>query len=170
MIKVSGYSDDIILFEGDIDDEIGSYDQVKYIGFSDGTLLKGYYGNGGIWNFDVLHEGSSYQSKVQGSEEEDTNDIVYLGDGVRWCVIGKKRDKEVMGKYREEQYVAFSDGTLVDTFTDKQNVFRQIVITKGILFNAKVEGSPFDRTNDVISLGEPIKWRVEGETLFINTK
>jgi hypothetical protein len=170
MIKISGYSDDNIFLEGDIDDEIGCYDQAKYLGFSDGTLLKGYYGDGGIWNFDVINEGSLFQSKTEGSEEEDTNDIVYINDGVKWCVIGKKIIQEVNKKVREDQCVGFSDGTLVNTFIDKQGVFRQIVIAKGDLYKTKVEGSPFERTDDVIFVGQPMNWCIEGKDLFINNK
>lgn len=170
MIKISGYSDDNIFLEGDIDDEVGCYDQVKYLGFSDGTLLKGYYGNGGIWNFDVLHEGSLYQSKTQGSEEEDTNDIIYLGDGVKWCVIGNKVVQEINKKVRENRYVGFSDGTLTNTFVDGLNVFRQAIITKGSLFKTKVEGSPFDKTDDVVFIGQPMDWCVEGTELLVNRK
>lgn len=167
MIKISGYSDDIISFEGDIDDEIGSSDKVKYLGFSDGTLLKGYYG--GIWKFNILHKGSLYKSKEEGSDEDDTNDIVCLGEGVKWCVIGDKiRGAEENKRVREDKYVAFSDGTVIFTLIDNQNVFRQLLVATGSLFKTKVEGSVIYKSDDAIFIEKPIDWCIEGKGIFIS--
>lgn len=57
MIKVSGYSDDLIEIEGDCEDEIGSFHLDTKIIFDDGTELLMHYD--GAWKAKVLRAGSS---------------------------------------------------------------------------------------------------------------
>ena len=56
MIKVSGYSDDIIEIDGDYRDEIGSFRLDTKITFGDGTELLMHYD--GAWRAKVLRAGS----------------------------------------------------------------------------------------------------------------
>lgn len=59
MIKVSGYSDDIVVISGlgVLDDEIGSFEQDTVIRFGDGTVLRMTYD--GAWKAVVEHEGNA---------------------------------------------------------------------------------------------------------------
>lgn len=62
MIKVSGYSDDMIVIEGSIywpgkNDEIDAYDQDVIIYFRDGTILRMTYD--GAWKAVVEKEGTA---------------------------------------------------------------------------------------------------------------
>jgi hypothetical protein len=59
MIKVSGYSDDVVEIDGATqwDDEIGAYDQDVIIYFRDGTILRMTYD--GAWKAVVEKEGTA---------------------------------------------------------------------------------------------------------------
>lgn len=59
MIKVSGYSDDVVEIEGATlrDDEIDAYDQDVIIYFSDGTILRMTYD--GAWKAVIEKEGTA---------------------------------------------------------------------------------------------------------------
>ena len=59
MIKVSGYSDDIIEIEGDWEDEIGSFRLDTKITFDDGTELLMHYDENGAWKAKVLKAGTA---------------------------------------------------------------------------------------------------------------
>lgn len=89
MVKVTGHSDDIIVVEGSITEEFDRYDSKgDYLAFSDGTVLKAVYDDDGIWRFTLVFKGTLYDSKVEGSVEEDTNDVVIFEPGIKWCLCG----------------------------------------------------------------------------------
>ena len=72
MITVYGYSDDLIELEGDIEDELDSYDlpMGSLLLFSDGTLLKVTYSD--VWTIDVVEKGpNSNVSKIAAVSPED---------------------------------------------------------------------------------------------------
>ena len=90
MVKVTGASDDLIEIEGEISEQFARYgSDGDYLAFSDGTVLKAYYDEDGIWRFTVIFKGSLFKEKVEGSVSDDTNDVVTFYAGLVWCVCGK---------------------------------------------------------------------------------
>lgn len=74
MIKVYGYSDDLVEIEGGSkEEEIDCYDQNVRIWFVDGTVILVSYGkNGmGIWNIEVEQKGRAPQ-KIISCDNEDS--------------------------------------------------------------------------------------------------
>ena len=74
MIKVYGYSDDILELDGAPypADEIGCFDSTVEVRFSDGTLIKaGYPKKGaGIWRIKVLEKGNAPQKLIECNNED----------------------------------------------------------------------------------------------------
>lgn len=95
-LKVSGYSDDIVYVEGDLNEEfypemISDPDNDDlYMAFSDGTLLKVNYDEDGVWRFQLRFPGELFIEKTEGDIGTDTNDMVTFQPGVKWCVLGPK--------------------------------------------------------------------------------
>lgn len=97
MIRVCGYSDDLIDVEGKLLSEEFSFmpndsGDSRYLAFSDGTLLSCSYDRDGMWRFGVLQKGTSYISKDECLEETKDNhsDVVWIGDDVKWVVFGSE--------------------------------------------------------------------------------
>lgn len=85
--KLTGASDDLIELEGELKEEFNDYDcSTGRIAFSDGTLLSVNYDNDGIWRFNLIIKGDLYLGKEEGSIDEDTNDIVYFKEGLKWAL------------------------------------------------------------------------------------
>jgi hypothetical protein len=93
MTKVYGASDDLIEIEGDVYDEISHYDRVTRLNFSDGTALDVKYGKLnskkeviGVWNVDVIEEGSLFYYKTECLDEDADiySDIVFFKDGIKY--------------------------------------------------------------------------------------
>lgn len=85
---VTGASDDLIELRGDLYEEFNSYDcNNGAIAFNDGTILNVRYDEDGIWRFNLISKGSLYIKIEQGIVDEDTNDIVYFKEGLKWCVF-----------------------------------------------------------------------------------
>jgi hypothetical protein len=91
MLKVTGSSDDIVEFEGDLSDELypGNNDE-NYLAFSDGTVLFVEYDDDGIWRFKTIYKGSLFDKKEEGSRTNDENDTVYFLDGIKWVLLGNQ--------------------------------------------------------------------------------
>ena len=74
MIKVYGYSDDILELEGAPypADEIGCFDSAVMVKFSDGTLIKAGYPKDGkaIWWIKVLEKGAAPQKLIECDDED----------------------------------------------------------------------------------------------------
>lgn len=85
MIKITGYSDDIVVLDGDIYDEFGSYNSDLKMEFSDGTILVASYN--GIWSFEVINKGDLFREKINGSYDDDINELVILDDGIKWVNV-----------------------------------------------------------------------------------
>lgn len=81
-LTITGGSDDLIEIGGDFSEEIGWYhdkeNEPGYLAVSDGTLLSVRYFDDGIWRFTVVRKGRAVVAKVEGSVDEDTNDVVTL--------------------------------------------------------------------------------------------
>ena len=85
--RVYGCSDDLIELEGDIDDEVGCWDETAELRFDDGTLLYVKYGKddcGGVWAIDVIEEGALFDRKEECTDEDARiySDIVYFKEGL----------------------------------------------------------------------------------------
>ena len=93
---VSGYSDDTVYVEGDLNAEFypeklifeDSECECLYIAFSDGTLLIFCFDEDGIWRFMVQFQGVLFAEKIPGGIETETNDIIIFHPGIKWCILG----------------------------------------------------------------------------------
>lgn len=91
-ITVTGYSDDNIEIEGDIEEEFAVSEQQADAGVclavSDGTLLRIIYDDDGIWRVTPAWLGTAHYSKIEGDVQSDTFDKVTLeGDGIKWVAL-----------------------------------------------------------------------------------
>jgi hypothetical protein len=100
MTKVYGASDDLIEIEGSIKDEIGCYDEIVTIKFSDGTKATIKYCKEhnneiiGVWEIKVIEKGTSF-IELQECFDEDAeiySDVLVLDDKVRFY----KHTKQIM--------------------------------------------------------------------------
>lgn len=89
--KLTGHSDDVIVLEGDLFDELyPSYDEPKgTIGFSDGSLLHYEYDSDGIWRFKPIVIGSLLDRIEPGIVADDTFDVVHFKDGLKWALLSR---------------------------------------------------------------------------------
>lgn len=76
MVKVYGYSDDVIVLDGAPPrfDEIGGFRQAAEIEFTDGTVIRCQYGKGdlGIWAITVKNVGSAPHTLTICEDEDAT--------------------------------------------------------------------------------------------------
>lgn len=91
--KIYGASDDLVEIEGDIREEFqagsaGDGDP-RWIAFSDGTVLRVAYTDGGIWRFTPAQYGSSEVDIEQAPEGDDDNysDVVTLTGEIKWAAF-----------------------------------------------------------------------------------
>jgi len=90
--KIYGASDDLLEFEGDIEDEFYvNCDKPFYIGLSDGTLLKMEYDDNGIWRIHLVRKGSNRFEKKEGDFQKDTNDIFSVHGEISWVLVGSEK-------------------------------------------------------------------------------
>ena len=92
--NVYGSSDDLIKFTGDISGEINccvteEYNPVGVI-FSDGTLLKVWYGkeeHGGVWGIKVVQKGTLFDCLVICTDEDADpySDVANFKPGLKWA-------------------------------------------------------------------------------------
>lgn len=89
-VEISGSSDDLIEVEGDILEEFSACDEAKYLAFSDGTVLKIEYTNGGLWRIVRFREGTSkYEKYFEATDpDDDYSDRVRLEGDIAWVVCG----------------------------------------------------------------------------------
>lgn len=74
---LSGYSDDNVEMNGDINDEIGAYDVVSNFVLSDGTRGTIEYTDEGVWRIKILEHGSVKVDIVHPTQEEIDDDTNY---------------------------------------------------------------------------------------------
>ena len=88
---ITGYSDDIIVVEGDIEDELyPKFNDPRGTLFcSDGTILSFEYN--GIWEFVCHHEGTLFDRIEKGDVYADRFDIVHFKDGLKFVHLSNKR-------------------------------------------------------------------------------
>lgn len=94
---VYGASDDLIEFEGDVTGEVGAYGYEDDNGsvlliFSDGTLLKCWYGEEGIWCLRLLAKGEllDHIDTCTDSLADPHSDVAHFKDGLRWAYQAKE--------------------------------------------------------------------------------
>lgn len=94
MIKIYGASDDLIEIEGAILEEfnwIPDEKETRLLCFSDGTLIRVFYDDDGIWRLNKVVSGLAFFEKTDGDAEKDTPDIVTLtGVEIKWVVLGEQ--------------------------------------------------------------------------------
>lgn len=90
--KIYGASDDLLEFEGDIEDEFYvNHNKPFYIGISDGTLLRVDYDDNAIWRINVVRKGSSEFAKDEGDVDKDTNDVITIYGEISWVLFGTEK-------------------------------------------------------------------------------
>jgi len=92
-LKITGYSDDNVEVDGAIREEYGAYDRGAdkpvLVAVSDGTLLRVWYDNDGLWRISVVANGTARLTKTEGSITEDRFDEVLLeGSEFLWVSFG----------------------------------------------------------------------------------
>ena len=93
MLRIYGASDDLIEFEGDIEDEVPYYpeeeDGVVSIVLSDGTTLGIQYK--GTWTFSVVEAVSDVRIKPAVAHgDPQYSDILTIETPITWAVVGGK--------------------------------------------------------------------------------
>ncbi len=94
-IKIYGASDDLIEIEGDIREEYNVHvfddDDGRYLAFSDGTVVRVYYDQEGVWRFRIVSKGKATQSHALPIGEDDHTEVLELTDAsITWVVMGTK--------------------------------------------------------------------------------
>lgn len=91
-VQVSGYSDDVVLLSGVINDEFDASDASKHVAFSDGTVLCVEYSMQGVWRIRVIHQAASTVVDIDVNPETDDDrysDIATLTFPTRvFAVVG----------------------------------------------------------------------------------
>ncbi len=93
-ITITGYSDDLIEVDGDINEEFACYidkDKKFFVAVSDGSLFRVRYDDDGLWRFDRLIAGSAEYSKTDGDVQQDTNDKVTLTGNIQWVALAAEK-------------------------------------------------------------------------------
>lgn len=95
VIKIYGHSDDCIEIDGDIEEEFTYYDdEPHYLGFSDGTVLKIFYDETGLWKIVQINKGEAdfeFEFVATDAESDDYSDIVILKSAkIDWVIYGSK--------------------------------------------------------------------------------
>jgi len=89
-VKVYGASDDLIEIEGDIREEFNVYDDERYLAFSDGTVVKVWYDEDGIWRVHVVAGGEGCTKTRLPQDDKNTEVLELEGVSIKWVVEGKK--------------------------------------------------------------------------------
>jgi hypothetical protein len=95
-VIVTGASDDLIEFEGDITDEFHApvLDGHEVLAFSDGTMLGVRIDDEGIWRFHELRPGDAELEIVPAGrlgDEAYSDRVTLKHPNMRWCVLGTQR-------------------------------------------------------------------------------
>lgn len=93
-IVITGYSDDLIEIDGDINEEFACYiqeDETFFVAVSDGSLFRVRYDEDGLWRFDKLIAGTAEYVKTEGDVQQDTNDKVTLVGDIQWVVLATEK-------------------------------------------------------------------------------
>lgn len=103
MIKISGYSDDIVEVDGDLAEEFAYSCDPALIACSDGTLLRIEFDTDGVWRLTQVAAGSASYQHTPGAG--DGSDVVVLDGDIRWVVCATEDDERVVHVLRKPQLV-----------------------------------------------------------------
>lgn len=93
MITLTGHSDDLIELDGDLYEEwpygAAESDDGDFVAFSDGTVLRIWYGDAGVWRITPVVRGMALVGIEQAPEDDEENysDTATL-TGALWAVHG----------------------------------------------------------------------------------
>lgn len=95
--KVYGASDDLVEIEGDFVGEVSSYDDENgvLLVMSDGTLLKVFYGDEGIWKITLVKKGGAFE-RIDQCDDADArphSDVAYFFAGIKWVYAATNWEK-----------------------------------------------------------------------------
>jgi hypothetical protein len=102
MIKIYGQSDDLVIINGDLEEEYACYNEPCYIIFSDGTLVKAEYKNG-QWTIQTEKIGKNTEVDYEPANdfEENYSDILTLNGDINWCIIDLRNVNEIRDHLRD---------------------------------------------------------------------
>lgn len=86
MLKVSGYSDDVVCVAGDVNDEFDAQSGGGTLEVSDGTVLEVDYDADGVWRIIVLFEGRGSNVTVTAAptgDDDNYSDVAVIDAPVR---------------------------------------------------------------------------------------
>lgn len=92
---ISGRSDDTIVLEGDLHDEVHPSDfdgrTQAVLQFSDGTVLEVFYPKRpslGVWGISVLRTGTLFHHIDESDDDSGKHysDVAYFVSGITWCI------------------------------------------------------------------------------------
>ena len=94
-VKIYGCSDDLIEVEGDIREEFSKFEtsleRPVLLGFSDGTVLKVYYGEDGIWHINKEISGTctvTHEPARDPNGRDYSDEVTLEGQDIDWVVFG----------------------------------------------------------------------------------
>lgn len=96
---IYGASDDLIEFDGDVHGEVGggadTEEEADLVACSDGTMLKVWYGDEGIWRIRLLHSGTLLDriDQCSDSDAKPHSDQAYFKPGLKCCYVGGRCQK-----------------------------------------------------------------------------
>ena len=101
MIKISGYSDDLVEFDGDFIDEIGAYNSDVVISFDDGTVIRMTYGSDedAAWHGIIEKQGAKQVTVKKLIDEDDyySDELTIDASITGWKIYPIGTDWEVTG-------------------------------------------------------------------------
>ena len=95
MTRIYGASDDLVEFEGELEDEFGCYDKAVLIVLSDGTVLLVAYGEKGVWKITVQDKGSLFDrlELCDSPEADPYSDVAHFKTGLQWAYAATKFER-----------------------------------------------------------------------------
>lgn len=94
-VHIYGASDDLVEIDGDIVEEFAWYpddsDEKRLLAFSDGTVLRIWYDDEGMWRIQQIAKGTAkYEHKAATDPDDDYSDHVNLTGKIDWVVFGEE--------------------------------------------------------------------------------
>jgi len=104
-LTITGHSDDLIEIEGDIREEFTYREphdasEAPLLAFSDGTVLRIFFNDAGVWRITPVTRGDADLEIVQAPEDDDDNRTDkatlsdYRGGTLKWVVLGSAYAKK----------------------------------------------------------------------------
>lgn len=96
MTRVYGASDDLVEFEGDIDDEIDVFSHVNdsakpiVVGFDENTKVRVFYSKDGIWVIELMVAGHLF-SEIRKRSGDKYSDELIMKDGLKSFTVEVER-------------------------------------------------------------------------------